>query len=84
VVEWDWRILCAAFRKVGIDSPAAIAQLDVEHYKALGVKNAKNCRKLFYLVQRIKMAINIRNRDGRGCCLGANNWFELRHLRQQR
>jgi len=30
-----------SFRKAGIDSPAALAHLDVEHFEALGVKNTK-------------------------------------------
>jgi len=50
-MESAYPIHCLPFLK-----PALIAShLDVEHFKALGVKNAKDCRKLFYLVQHIKI-----------------------------
>jgi kinesin family protein 2/24 len=44
------------FHAAGIDNPAALAQLDVSHFEALGVKDGEDRRKLFFLVQRIKMA----------------------------
>jgi kinesin family protein 2/24 len=44
------------FKAAGIVTPAALAELDVAHYEALGVKDPADRRKLFYLVQRIKMA----------------------------
>lgn len=44
------------FFAAGIDNPAALAQLDVSHFEALGVKDGEDRRKLFFLVQRIKMA----------------------------
>jgi kinesin family protein 2/24 len=45
-----------AFRAAGIVTPAALAELDLAHYEALGISDAGDRRKLFYLVQRIKMA----------------------------
>lgn len=48
------------FKAAGIVTPAALAELDLAHYEALGVKDPTDRRKLFYLVQRIKMAA----RDG--------------------
>ena len=45
-----------AFRAAGIVTPAALAELDLAHYEALGIKDPADRRKLFYLVQRIKMA----------------------------
>jgi kinesin family protein 2/24 len=44
------------FHAAGIDNPSALAQLDVSHFEALGVKDGEDRRKLFFLVQRIKMA----------------------------
>lgn len=45
-----------SFKAAGIVTPAALAELDLAHYEALGVKDPTDRRKLFYLVQRIKMA----------------------------
>jgi kinesin family protein 2/24 len=45
-----------AFRAAGIVTPAALAELDLAHYEALGISDPADRRKLFYLVQRIKMA----------------------------
>ena len=42
----------------GITTPSALAELDVNHFEALGITDANDRRKLFYLVQRIKMAVN--------------------------
>ena len=46
----------ANFKAAGIVTPSALAELDVTHYVALGVTDPADRRKLFYLVQRIKMA----------------------------
>ena len=46
------------FTAAGIVTPAALAELDLAHYEALGVKSADDRRKLFYLVQRIKLAVD--------------------------
>jgi len=48
-----------AFQAAGIVTPAALAELDLAHYEALGVKDPTDRRKLFYLVQRIKMAADV-------------------------
>mmetsp|Transcript_27178 Transcript_27178/g.41330 ORF Transcript_27178/g.41330 Transcript_27178/m.41330 type:complete len:132 (-) Transcript_27178:67-462(-) len=48
-----------AFKAAGIVTPAALAELDLAHYEALGVKDPTDRRKLFYLVQRIKMAADL-------------------------
>jgi len=45
-----------AFKAAGIVTPAALAELDLAFYEALGVEDPADRRKLFYLVQRIKMA----------------------------
>ncbi len=48
----------ATFQAAGIVTPAALAELDVAHFEALGVSDPDDRRKLFYLVQRIKMAVS--------------------------
>lgn len=45
------------FEAAGIVTPAALAELEVSHFEALGISDADDRRKLFYLVQRIKMAV---------------------------
>ncbi len=47
------------FNAAGIVTPTDLAELDVTHYEALGVSEASDRKKLFYLVQRIKMAVDI-------------------------
>lgn len=47
-----------SFTAAGIVTPAALAELDVNHFVALGVKDPEDRRKLFFLVQRIKMAVD--------------------------
>lgn len=46
------------FQLAGIVTPENLAELDVSHFEALGINNPDDRRKLFYLVQRIKMAVN--------------------------
>jgi kinesin family protein 2/24 len=46
-----------SFTAAGIVTPSALAELDAIHFEALGVKNPEDRRKLFFLVQRIKMAV---------------------------
>jgi hypothetical protein len=48
----------STFQAAGIVTPAALAELDVAHFEALGISDPDDRRKLFYLVQRIKMAVN--------------------------
>ena len=48
----------ATFQAAGIVTPAALAELEVQHFEALGISDSDDRRKLFYLVQRIKMAVN--------------------------
>ena len=45
------------FKAAGIVTPAALAELEVTHFEALGVKEPNERRKLFYLIQRIKMSV---------------------------
>lgn len=45
------------FDAAGIVNPKDLAELEVCHYQALGVKEASDRKKLFYLVQRVKMAV---------------------------
>ena len=45
------------FEGAGIVNPQDLAELDVSYYPALGVTEASDRKKLFYLVQRVKMAI---------------------------
>ncbi len=46
------------FEAAGIVSPAHLADLDVSYFESLGVTDPDDRRKLFYLVQRIKLAVN--------------------------
>jgi len=45
------------FEAAGIVHPRDLAELEVCHYPALGVKEAADRKKLFYLIQRVKMAV---------------------------
>lgn len=44
----------STFEAAGITTPSALAELEVSHFEALGVKNEEERRKLFFLVQRVK------------------------------
>lgn len=46
------------FEAAGIVTPTHLAELDVSYFESLGVTDPDDRRKLFYLVQRIKMAVN--------------------------
>ena len=46
------------FKAAGITTPETLAQLEVEHFAGLGVDDPDDSRKLFFLVQRIKLAVN--------------------------
>lgn len=46
------------FEAAGIVTPSHLAELDVSYFESLGVTDPDDRRKLFYLVQRIKMAVN--------------------------
>jgi len=45
------------FEAAGIVTPQALSELQVNHFQALGVEKAEDRRKLFYLVQRIKLEV---------------------------
>lgn len=45
------------FKAAGIVTPSALAELEVAHFEALGVKEPNERRKLFYLIQRIKVSV---------------------------
>jgi len=47
-----------SFRNAGINTPGALAKLELGQYEDLGVVDATDRKKLFYLVQRIKMAVD--------------------------
>mmetsp|Transcript_14107 Transcript_14107/g.19702 ORF Transcript_14107/g.19702 Transcript_14107/m.19702 type:complete len:1489 (-) Transcript_14107:919-5385(-) len=47
-----------AFRAAGIVTPTDLAELELHMYEDLGVKSSNERKKLFYLVQRIKMAVD--------------------------
>lgn len=49
------------FVAAGIDNPSALAELDVTYFEALGVTDPEDRRKLFFLVQRIRMAVAQQN-----------------------
>jgi hypothetical protein len=51
------------FQAAGIVTPDALAELDVAHFEALGISDPDDRRKLFYLVQRIKMAVNRKKQE---------------------
>lgn len=46
-----------SFEAAGIVTPAALAELSIAHFEALGISQAEDRRKLFYLVQRIKQKV---------------------------
>ncbi|CAJ1896696.1 unnamed protein product [Cylindrotheca closterium] len=54
------------FHAAGITTPSALAELDVNHFEALGISDPNDRRKLFYLVQRIKMAVTKEKADAKG------------------
>jgi hypothetical protein len=45
------------FKAAGIVTPSALAELEVAHFEALGVREPNERRKLFYLIQRIKVSV---------------------------
>lgn len=45
------------FEAAGIVNPKDLAELEICHYPALGVQQPGDRKKLFYLVQRVKMAV---------------------------
>ena len=47
----------SAFRAAGISTPSALSKLTLADYDNLGVVDVNDRKKLFYLVQRIKMAV---------------------------
>eukprot|EP00523_Entomoneis_sp_CCMP467_P020264 CAMPEP_0168863604 /NCGR_PEP_ID=MMETSP0727-20121128/19034_1 /TAXON_ID=265536 /ORGANISM="Amphiprora sp., Strain CCMP467" /LENGTH=1102 /DNA_ID=CAMNT_0008918675 /DNA_START=25 /DNA_END=3333 /DNA_ORIENTATION=+ len=51
------------FEAAGIVTPAALANLDVTMFASLGVTDSEHRRKLFYLVQRIKLSITEDNEN---------------------
>ena len=50
----DKKSILNNFKAAGIVTPSSLAELSLDHYEALGVKDAADRRKLFYLIQRIK------------------------------
>jgi len=52
------RSVVPTFEAAGIVSPSHLANLDVSYFESLGVTDPDDRRKLFYLVQRIKLAVN--------------------------
>lgn len=52
------RSVVPTFEAAGIVSPSHLADLDVSYFESLGVTDPDDRRKLFYLVQRIKLAVN--------------------------
>ena len=58
------RSVVPTFEAAGIVSPAHLADLDVSYFESLGVTDPDDRRKLFYLVQRIKMAVKDKSSDG--------------------
>jgi Kinesin motor domain len=46
------------FTAAGIVTPTALAELDLAHYEALGLSTPEDRRKMFYLVQRVKLAVD--------------------------
>lgn len=46
-----------SFTKAGIVTPSALAELNIHHYEALGVVDPEDRRKLFFLVERIKLSV---------------------------
>jgi len=51
----------AAFKKAGITSPTTLANVTLNSYDSLGITDVNDRKKLFYLIQRIKMAVNESN-----------------------
>ena len=52
------RSVVPTFEAAGIVSPSHLADLDVSYFESLGVTDPDDRRKLFYLVQRIKLAVD--------------------------
>ena len=52
------------FEAAGIVNPTDLAELEICHYPALGVQEPGDRKKLFYLVQRIKLAVPENDDDG--------------------
>jgi hypothetical protein len=52
------RSVVPTFEAAGIVSPSHLADLDVSYFESLGVTDPDDRRKLFYLVQRIKLAVS--------------------------
>ncbi len=61
------------FEAAGIVHPKDLAELEVCHYPALGVKDSADRKKLFYLVQRVKLAVPDGNGDGTPSGGGSSN-----------
>jgi uncharacterized short protein YbdD (DUF466 family) len=61
VYEWLAKLglaeVAPTFEAAGIVAPKHLATLDVAYFESLGVTNPEQRRKLFYLCQRIKLAI---------------------------
>ncbi|CBN76472.1 expressed unknown protein [Ectocarpus siliculosus] len=52
--RWDrWRYR----RPLGIDSPDMLSELDVVDFPELGISDQNDRKKLFYLIQRVKLAL---------------------------
>jgi len=54
-----------AFRMAGINTPTALAQLEMRDYEELGVTDWNDKRKLLYLVQRIQVARDDNEKNSR-------------------
>ena len=64
------RSVVPTFEAAGIVSPSHLADLDVSYFESLGVTDPDDRRKLFYLVQRIKMAVNKKGSNSKGAGSG--------------
>jgi len=60
------RSVVPTFEAAGIVSPTHLADLDVTYFESLGVTDPDDRRKLFYLVQRIKMAVKDERSGSKG------------------
>lgn len=61
------------FDAAGIVNPKDLAELEVNHFPALGVKDPGDRKKLFYLIQRVKMSVPNEDDEGRNIIQSTNS-----------
>jgi Kinesin motor domain len=57
-------VIGQAFADAGIDTPQALAAIDVSHFPALHIRESADRRKIFFLIQRIQQLLKEQNNTG--------------------